>query len=374
MTPALSVPVPAAGACTTSIIVPARNEADILQQALEALVTQVDGHGKPVPVDSYEIILLANNCTDRTAETARRFARRHPGVALHVVEQEIPKDQACVGYARWLLMEEAYWRLRAKPQAVIASTDADSIVAPDWLSAMRDEFARGADAVGGRIMLAEKECRSLPAKARRSYLQDIGYHYYRTALADRLDPEAHDPFPRHHQYFGASLSLTVECYRRCGGLPHRETLEDMALHEALHLVDARIRHSPRVRVWTSARRQGRVGRGLSTQLQAWDDHTAPPLVERVCLIEQLLKWRRALRELWLLARHQERLSDKKLGRLADELQVDTREFTSEIHEAHAFGHLLCQLNLAGRWSARYPERTADQPVDEALAELRLRLA
>jgi len=34
-----------------------------------------------------------------------------------------------------------------------------------------------------------------------------------------LDPDPADPLPRHHQHFGASLAVTVDAYRRAGGLP-----------------------------------------------------------------------------------------------------------------------------------------------------------
>jgi hypothetical protein len=47
------------------------------------------------------------------------------------------------------------------------------------------------------------------------------------------------------------------------------SLEDVALYDALRAVDARIRHSPAVRVVTSARPIGRTGFGFAVQLQRW---------------------------------------------------------------------------------------------------------
>jgi hypothetical protein len=41
------------------------------------------------------------------------------------------------------------------PHALSASTDADTVVAPDWISAQLVTAERGARAIGGRIELAD---------------------------------------------------------------------------------------------------------------------------------------------------------------------------------------------------------------------------
>ena len=43
------------------------------------------------------------------------------------------------------------------PDGLIASSDADTVVAPDWLARQLDAVAAGADAVGGWIELDEAE-------------------------------------------------------------------------------------------------------------------------------------------------------------------------------------------------------------------------
>jgi hypothetical protein len=65
------------------------------------------------------------------------------------------------------------------------------------------------------------------------------------------------------------MAVTVETYRRAGGIPPLPSLEDVALHDALRRIDARIRHSPAVRVVTSARPRGRTEFGFAVQLQRW---------------------------------------------------------------------------------------------------------
>jgi hypothetical protein len=113
-------------------IVPVKDEAQTLAATLTALAHQTDLHGKPLSPLGYEVIILANNCTDRSAAilhgrgsaNAREIAKRHPLLALHVVELTLPPDRAYIGYVRKLLMDAAYCRLMSlgKPQGIIAVT------------------------------------------------------------------------------------------------------------------------------------------------------------------------------------------------------------------------------------------------------------
>ena len=57
-----------------------------------------------------------------------------------------------------------------------------------------------------------------------------------------------------------------------GGLPARERYEDIALVHALWAAGRRVRHSGRVRVWTSARTHGRAQGGLAADVARWTAH------------------------------------------------------------------------------------------------------
>ncbi|MBA2450066.1 MAG: glycosyltransferase family 2 protein, partial [Chloroflexi bacterium] len=254
------VPRPPSSRCEVCVIIPVRDEAETLEAALDALAHQVDVQGHRLERARYEIVVLANNCRDDSAGVARRFAVRDPTLALHVVELALPPSRDHVGHARRLLMDEAYHRLRSlgRPRGVIASTDGDTRVAPDWIAATLAEVARGVDAVGGRIALEPAGRAALELAARAYHLRDVGYRHLVSEWATYLDPEPWDPWPRHHQHFGASLAVTAEAYGRAGGLPAVPALEDVALYQALLRVDARVRHSPAVRVATSARRSSQT--------------------------------------------------------------------------------------------------------------------
>ncbi len=147
---------------------------------------------------------------------------------------------------------------------------------------MKMAIAQGADGVGGRVLLDPAERALLPAAVRKFFLLDIGYRRALEELRSLYAPEAHDPFPRHHQHFGASLAVTAGAYARAGGMPLRRSSEDVALYRAIVESGGRFRHSERVRVFTSARAIGRAQGGLADAIGWWEDQAraaTPILVE-----------------------------------------------------------------------------------------------
>ncbi|MBF9143808.1 glycosyltransferase [Hymenobacter properus] len=284
-----------------SVIIPAKDEVANLPATLAALAAQTDLHGRPWPAGSFEVIVLANNCTDHTADLVREQARRFPTLVLHVAELCLPTAKAHVGRARRLLMDEACARLEllGRRHGIIASTDADTRVAPTWLAAIEAEIAAGADAVGGRILTEMRGPALRPL--RRIQTADAAYRLLCARLEGLLDPAPADPWPRHHQHFGASLALTAHAYRLVGGLPEVRYLEDEALCQALRRHDLKLRHSPAVQVLTSARRQGRVEVGLSWQLREWlhlSRQQREPQVENPVQLARRWQLRRQLHACW----------------------------------------------------------------------------
>ena len=284
--------------CRACVIIPVRDEAVTLWATLGALAGQVDRESRPLGRALFEVIVLANNCRDSSAGIARRFGAANPGLALHVLEVELPSVAAHVGSARRLLMDEACRRLleAGRPRGVIASTDGDTRVDPGWLAATWDEVDRGADAVGGDIRTDRAGRSALGPWARRAYLADVTYRRLLAELESRIDPDPADPWPRHHHHTGASLGVTAEAYRRAGGLPPLRSSEDLALVRALRRSGHAIRHSPAVRVVTSARRLGRAPGGMADTLRQWSDTSRLPRVESTHSAEARFARSRRLRE------------------------------------------------------------------------------
>ncbi|HEX8503886.1 MAG TPA: glycosyltransferase [Hymenobacter sp.] len=344
-----------------SVIIPAKNEAAKLPATLAALAAQTDLVGRPLPPGSFEVIVLANNCTDATAAVARQQAQLLPNLVVHVAEIRLPAAKAHVGRARRLLMDEAAARLEAVGcrAGIIASTDADTRVAPHWLAAIQAEILAGADAVGGRIFTEMSGPALLPL--RRIQVRDAAYRLLCARLEGLLDPNQMDPWPRHHQHFGASLALTVRAYRRVGGLPEVRFLEDEALCQALLRHDLAVRHSPTVQVLTSARRQGRVEVGLSWQLREWlllSRQQREPLVDSPAQLATLWQLRRQLRAYW----------GGHLGRqhkvLAARLRLPAPVLLSKVRRSATFGQLWAWALKRGQSAS-----VAQVPLSQALLAL-----
>jgi glucosyl-3-phosphoglycerate synthase len=247
------------------IVVPARDEAERIANCLRALAAQ-----RGVARECYEAIVVLDGCRDDTLARVREVAAAEPSLRLHAVVIEQSRG---VGRARRCGMDLACERLLrvGRPDGLIASTDADSVVAADWLACQLELARLGAQAIGGNVELQVDGAIALDARAvgeRDSRATDR----LRTVLAldarDRLRDggERPDGVAEHHHFSGASLSLTAQTYRSCGGLPVRAALEDEALEHELRARGVTIHRSRSVRVRTSARTDGRAPRGLAQDL------------------------------------------------------------------------------------------------------------
>lgn len=245
-------PHPGLRAC---VVVPARDEEERITACLAALAAQVDADPR-----TWEILLVLDACTDSTAARAHETASGRPDLRLGTLYG----PGAGPGPARRVGMDAACRRLHAvgRPEGLIASTDADTVVAPNWLAAQIDAAARGARAIGGRIELSAPELAELPpgvahrhaAKARRRHAQVLARERAEGGAAE------------HWQFSGASLALTAATYAEVGGLGEHTDLEDEALERTLRRHGVPIERSLAVRVTTSARVTGRAGRGLARDL------------------------------------------------------------------------------------------------------------
>ena len=340
------------------IVLPARNESLLINRALQALARQQD------PPGVYEVIVLANNCSDDTADRARAFATGCDTCSIHVIEVSWPAELANVGRARRALMDQAAFRLGIvdADDGLIVSTDADTRVTSDWLAAIHSAIDAGADAVGGRIVTEDDEI--LPPATARIMRLDDSYQRWRTHLESIVDPDPADPWPRHHQHFGASLAVTAAAYRAVNDHPLVPFLEDVALVNALRKADLSLRHSPDVRVHTSARLDGRAKIGLSWQLREWSERqgSCPEVPDPAA---EMATWaqRAMARAIW----QQYRSRDVAMlaQSLAELLAFDEQWLLIRLETLSTFGSFWNEVQ------AQQPQRPVGTvPMDEALRELR----
>jgi 1,2-diacylglycerol 3-beta-glucosyltransferase len=122
-----------------SVVVPAHDEKLVLAATLESLLVQ------EYPTSLFEIVVVADNCTDSTAQIARDYQ-------VTVLERFNAKERG-KGYALDWAISQLLARVQA-PDAVVI-VDADTWVAPDFLKIMATELegckdGNGCCAIQGR--------------------------------------------------------------------------------------------------------------------------------------------------------------------------------------------------------------------------------
>ena len=354
-------------ACRLIVTIPAKDEAEYITETLDALRVQTNDRGQALLPSAYEVIVLANNCADATAAVCRAYGRRYPSFRLHVFERTLPPDLACVGTARRWMMDTAHARLMqlGRPRGVICSTDADTLVAPDWVYQNLRAVREGARAVGGRILVPAGRGRA--RSYRKNHLQDVTYRSLQYCLESIIDPCDADPWPRHFQHFGPSTAVTAAAYEACGGIPPLKCLEDVNLVLALERVDIPVTHDRRVWVRTSSRVSHRVaGTAFSHQLDEWAAMEQAREAQRVISFEnckQLFKWKVALRR----AYHRRDVADcPHLRTLATRLGWSAGQLAERVRTAPTFG----ALYQAARRQLELDPSFNDTPIDVAIRNLR----
>ncbi len=250
-----------------SIAIPAFNEQDSVVRCVSALLRQAE----TLPRDlKPKIHVLANNCSDDTVPILRATFADNDALSVHEIAFEPSKANA--GWARRIALECAANDLRA-PQDLILSSDADTVVADDWIQRMLCYFDAGFDAVAGIARIRGRDLGDLTPEQRRRLRQLTKYYALLSYLRrERSAPD--DPWPNHGYEGGASIGLTFGMYRVIGGCPPLPCGEDRALFEAVRTAGGRIRHALNVRVFTSGRRAGRAKGGTADTIDMWCGQSA----------------------------------------------------------------------------------------------------
>lgn len=234
-----------------AVVVPARDEERRIGACLDSLAVQ-----EGIEFEEYEVVVVLDACADETAAAVAAAAERWPELRLGAIAG--PGRGA--GFARALGMDVGCARLESvgAGQGLLASTDADTRVPPEWLARQLRALAAGAEAVGGRILLDAGEASALPAAVIARREAELRR---RTAAATTRGPAEHAHFS------GASLGLTPRAYRQVGGMAQLESLEDEELEERLAAAGVVIHRPASITVTTAARTEGRAERGLARDLE-----------------------------------------------------------------------------------------------------------
>ena len=246
---------------SVAVAIPLKNEAAHIPSMLAALDEAAKCYGGAVAV-----VIVANDCSDASLDLLDAYRPRHFELEWRAVSM-LPGAQHA-GWARRLALDAAAEQLNERHDLLL-STDADTLVSPQWIKRIAAHVDQGYDAVAGQALTRREERLALGIKAKQR-LDEIGRYY--TALAflqAAAEPNPNEAWPRHFYEGGASIALTLDIYRRIGGAPTPPLAEDKALFERIRLHGGRIRHPVDVRVFTSCRIQGRAPGGMADAVALW---------------------------------------------------------------------------------------------------------
>lgn len=237
------LPVPAAtGLRQLAVVIPARNEEDLLPRCLESVQDAMAflGRRRPELQASLTVVL------DRTTDGSHRIVGQVPGAV------SLSCQAANVGHARDLGVRHAVKRARLPQSSVwIANTDADSTVPQDWLYMHAKMAEAGWDVLMGTV------------QPQQSDLSEA-------ALAAWF--AAHRLGEGHPHIHGANLGFRADVYARLGGFRSQEVHEDRDFVRSAAAAGLRLVATDICRVTTSGRLNSRVRGGFADYLA--DEHAS----------------------------------------------------------------------------------------------------
>ena len=229
-----------------SVLIPARDEEDLLPRCLESILDARDAlRGK----GTCDVIVAVDRSMDSTFAIAERMLRG--------VGSVIRSEAGIVGVARAAAARTALGQREQKTSKTwLANTDADCCVPPQWLTDQLELAESGSEAVAGIIDVDsfEEHEEFVPQRFRSTYL---------------LHPDG-----THPHVHGANLGVRADAYLRAGGWADLRTAEDHDLWSRLAACGARRLSPSHVRVLTSGRRVGRAPMGFAGALAAHNEVSA----------------------------------------------------------------------------------------------------
>lgn len=227
------------------VVVPARDERHSITNCLLGLSTAL--RRLPSTVE-WSVCVVADRCSDDTAALARAVLDVCPTAMVLDNEHELP-----IGEVRDLGVRQVRAVLSGHraDRVWLLSTDADSVVAPDWVTRHLLPADAGVDAVAGVVEL--DGYRALPPLVSARY---------RAVVDQARRPEGHG------NVYAANLGVRAAAYLAVGGFGAVSVGEDHDLWRRLGDAGYRRHYDEDAIVVTSARRHGRARGGLADLIGA----------------------------------------------------------------------------------------------------------
>lgn len=176
---------------------------------------------------------------------------------------ELPKKWAGVGLARKSGMDEALRRFNMinKPDGIIVSLDADTLVSPNYLVEIEKHFIRYPKNVGATISF-QHQTGGLEEKQLQGILLYEKYLlYYKNALR-------FIGYPNPMFTVGSAFTVTAESYVKRGGMTRRKAGEDFYFLQTLAQL-GNVGEITTASVFPSARLSNRIPFGTGPALAKW---------------------------------------------------------------------------------------------------------
>ncbi len=248
------------------VVLPVCNEQQLLPAALASLGRAID-HASFGCVASIGVVVVLDACSDQSRDIAEEWRRR----VMHLAEghhaEIVETNHRSVGEARRVGCEVLLQRWSGlEPRSIwLATTDADSEVPQDWISAQLRMRREGCQVWIGPVGVRDW-CGRTPGTAEA---------WHRDYQIERS--------PVH----GANFGIDAATYLEAGGFQDLRTGEDRALFEEVVALGAVIRQDPRFPVITSGRREARAPRGFAHVLTSIEATITPAVAGKVEVIASM---------------------------------------------------------------------------------------
>ena len=244
-----------------AVVMPAHDEEDHLEQALEALRRSADVLHRARPDVDLRVRVVLDSCTDGSAA----IAAGNTAAALRFSALEVSSRSA--GASRAAGVRAAgigVPRLRPPGQrwtpppwagrTWLANTDADSRVPENWLVRQLEFAEAGADAVLGSV---EPDPAGMDPEVLRRWRERHPFH------------------EDHPHIYGANFGVRASAYLAAGGFTRITSDEDRTLVQNLRSRAFTVTATDSTRVMTSGRTHARAPHGFGTYLRSLG-HLLPP--------------------------------------------------------------------------------------------------
>jgi len=216
------------------VVVPVHDEEEHLAHCVFSVL-----NSSPAGLATH-VVLVLDSCVDGSAGVAQRS----PVEVVTVAHTNVGRARAA-GVAALL----GHFGDVERSSLWLATTDADTRVAPEWLAHQVALANAGADAVAGTVEVA-----------------DWSAHPHHVPRRFRLRYER--PGDSHGHVHGANLGMRASAYLSAGGFAPLPCGEDRALWTALGTSGAALVSTRRNPVSTSGRAQGRAPGGFADHLRS----------------------------------------------------------------------------------------------------------